>query len=84
MSLLFLWQQQACCIVLKELLMLLLLVLQALSAAADLQLCSFAACGTCSQFKSQQHVGLCSPSLSFGLSATTGTVATATLRDCEF
>lgn len=41
--------------------MLLLLVLQALSAAADLQLCSFAACGTCSQFKSQQHVGRCLP-----------------------
>lgn len=42
----------------------LLLVLQALSAAADLQLCSFAACGTCSQFKSQQHVGRCSLLLS--------------------
>lgn len=66
MSLHFLWQQQACCIVLKELLML-LLVLQALSAAADLQLCSFAACGTCSQFKSQQHVGLCSLFLSLSL-----------------
>lgn len=82
MSLLFLWQQQACCIVLKELLML-LLVLQALSAAADLQHCSFAACGTCSQFKSQQHVGLCSPSLSLslGLSATTGTVATVNFEN---
>lgn len=47
--------------------LLLLLVLQALSAAADLQLCSFAACGTCSQFKSQQHVGRCSLSLSLSL-----------------